>query len=120
MSEQTSINIIGVLVWFFIGAAVLSATRRGLLDLTESANRDESFKNATLPVLGVPGLAALFVVCWFFACILWPLALLRFFQRRGMINGHVSRECPHRILIKEREDKTRNIYRHGACKRRQQ
>jgi hypothetical protein len=118
VSHQTTINLIGGLLWMFIGAAVLSATHRGLLDVMESLSKDESAKNVMLPMLGVPGIAAIMIFFWLISCLLWPLVLIRFFQRRGLINGHIARECPHRILTKEREDKTRNSYKHGDCTRR--
>lgn len=118
MTEDSTIKIIYCLIWFFTGAAVLSATKRGLLDVTESMSKDESLMSAVLPVLKVPGLAIINTVMWAIACMLWPVSLIRFFQRRGLINGHIARKCPHRILIKEREDKTRNVYKHGRCTRR--
>lgn len=117
MSDQAAVKIIICLAWFFMGAAVLSATKRGLLDVTEHMSKDESFKNAVVPVLTVPGLAILNILMWIVVCMLWPWSLIRFFQRRGMINGHLARKCSHRILIKERKDKTRNVYKHGACSR---
>lgn len=119
MSQQTEIELVGCLIWFFIGAAVLSATRRGLLDVTEAMGKDESLMNIILPVLKIPGLAILNTIAWVIVCMLWPWSLLRFFRRLGLINGHIARNCPHRILHKEREDKTRNLYRHGACTRRE-
>lgn len=118
MSHQATINIIGCLIWMLIGAAVLSATHRGLLDMAQRADRDESFKNMILPVIGVAGLAASLIFVWLIGCLIWPFPLLRFFQRRGLINGHTASDCPHRILLKEHDDKTRNRYRHGACPRR--
>lgn len=118
MNEQSVIKYFILVIWFLIGAAVLSATRRGLLDVTESMSKDESFKNEVLPVLTVPGLAILNVVMWIICCMIWPLSLIRFFQRRGLINGHIAKNCPQRILIKKHDDATRNRYKHGACTRR--
>lgn len=118
LSEQTTVNLIGWLAWFFIGAAVLSATQRGLLDVARSLDRDEAAKTMFVNTLGTAGIAAVFIFMWILACLTWPLALLRFFMRRGLRNEHIARDCPHRVLIKEREDKTRSIYKHGAdCRR---
>lgn len=113
LSEQTTVKLIGWLAWFFIGAAVLSACQRGLLDTLRSLDRDEPAKTMFVNALGIPGIAAIFIFVWIIACLLWPLALLRFLQRRGLRNEHIARDCPHRVLVKEREDKTRSVYKHG-------
>ena len=118
LSEQTTVNIVGCLAWFLLGAAVLSACQRGLLDVLRSLDRDESAKTMFVGALGIAGVAAIFIFMWIIACLLWPWSLLRFLQRRGLRNEHIAKECPHRVLLKEREDKTRNLYKHGAdCRR---
>ena len=118
MSDTTMINLVGCLVWMLIGAAVLSATQRGLLDVAESVDKDASTKHAMLAQLGTVGTAIVLILVWLIGCLLWPYTLLRFFQRHGLINGHTSKNCPQRILVKEHDDKTRNLYKHGKCQRR--
>lgn len=114
LSEQTTVRLIGWLAWFFIGAAVLSATHHSLLDLARSMDRDKAAKTMFVNTVGITGIAATLIFMWALGCLVWPWSLLRFLQRRGLRNEHIARDCPHRVLIKEREDKTRSIYKHGA------
>lgn len=115
MSDQAVINLVGCLVWFFIGAAVLAATGRGLLDVTESIGKDERTKNVMLPVLGIPGIAAVMIFMWLIFCLIWPYSLVRYFSGYGLINGHVAKECPSR---EKTGKKGASAFRHGtACRK---
>lgn len=118
MSDQAIINLIGCLVWFFIGAAVLSATGRGLLDVTEAFSKDESIKNTTLPVLGIPGIAIVMIIGWLIGCLIWPRSLVRYFKGYGLINGHNHLDCPSREKVGEKRGMPR--FRHGtACRKKE-
>jgi hypothetical protein len=118
MSDETIINLVGCIVWFFIGAAVLAGLGRGLLDLAESVSKEESLKNTTLPVIGVPGVAAVLMFVWLVSCLLWPFQVYRYIRGYGLIKGHIARECQYKEQRGERRSEPR--FRHGAACRRKE